>query len=103
MQHGTLSLCSLLAATSQVSILIGQKMQLTGWHNDNEMHNTMCMDTQTSIEWLYCLFPILWFNFVLKQDFKEVFYIYFSKFLNSFTAHLILTFMGGKGGIYFLN
>ena len=33
-------LCSLLAATSQFSILIGQNMQLTGCHNGNEMRNT---------------------------------------------------------------
>ena len=88
-QHGALLLFSLQAATSHFSILIGQKMQLTGWHNGNEMCNVICMDTQTSIEWLYCLFSILWFNnFVLKQDFQEVFYIHFSKFSNSFTAHL---------------
>ena len=68
-QHGALSLCSLLAVNSQFSILIGQKMLLTGWHNGNEMHNTICTDTQTSIEWLYCLLPIFWFNFVLKKDF----------------------------------
>ena len=73
MQHGALSLCSLLAATSQFSICIGQKMQLTVWHNGNEMHNAICMDTQTSVEWLYCLFPILLLNFVLKQDFLRGF------------------------------
>ena len=32
-------LCSLLAATSQFSILIGQNMQLTGCHNRYEMRN----------------------------------------------------------------
>ena len=51
MQHGALSLRSLLAATSQFGVLIGQKMQLTGWHNGNEMRNAICLDTQTSIEW----------------------------------------------------
>ena len=49
-------LCSLLAATSQFSILIGQKMQLTGCHNGNEMRNTTCVDTKISIEWPYCSF-----------------------------------------------
>ena len=47
-------LCSLLAATSQFSILIGQNMQLTGCHNGNETRNVTCVDTQISIEWLYC-------------------------------------------------
>ena len=47
-------LCSLLAATSQFSILIGQKMQLTGYHNGNEMRDATCVDTQISIEWPYC-------------------------------------------------
>ena len=55
-------LCSLLAATSQFSILIGQNMQLTGCHNGNEMRNATCADTQISIEWPYCSFPILWFG-----------------------------------------
>ena len=49
-------LCSLLAATSQFSILIGQKMQLTGCRNDNEMRNAICVDTKISIEWPYCSF-----------------------------------------------
>ena len=53
-------LCSLLAATSQFSILIRQNMQLTGCHNGNEMRNATCADTQISIEWPYCSFPILW-------------------------------------------
>ena len=48
--------CSLLAATSQFSILIGQKMQLTGCHNDNEMRNATCVDAKISIEWPYCSF-----------------------------------------------
>ena len=29
-------------------------MQLTGCHNGNEMRNVTCVDTQISIEWLYC-------------------------------------------------
>ena len=37
-------LCSLLAATSQFSILIGQNKQLTGCHNGNEMRNATCAD-----------------------------------------------------------
>ena len=49
-------LCSLLAATIQFSILIGQKMQLTGCHNGNEMRNAICVDTNISIEWPYCSF-----------------------------------------------
>ena len=49
-------LCSLLAATSKFSILIGQKMQLTGCHNGNEMRNAICVDSKISIEWPYCSF-----------------------------------------------
>ena len=49
-------LCSLLAATSQFSILIGQNLQLTGCRNGNEMRNATCADTQISIEWPYCSF-----------------------------------------------
>ena len=49
-------LCSLLAATSQLCILIGQNMQLTGCCNGNEMRNATCADTQISIEWHYCSF-----------------------------------------------
>ena len=54
-------LCSLVAATSQFSILIGQRMQLTGCHNGNEIRNVTCVDTQISIEWpyVYCSFPTL--------------------------------------------
>ena len=49
-------LCILLAANCQFSILIGQKMQLTGCHNGNEMRNATCVDTKISIEWPYCSF-----------------------------------------------
>ena len=49
-------LCSLLAATSQFSILIGQNMQLTGCHNRNEMRHATCAGTQISIECPYCSF-----------------------------------------------
>ena len=38
-------LCSLLAATSQFSILIDQNMQFTGCHNGNKMRNATCADT----------------------------------------------------------
>ena len=41
MQHGALSLCSLLAATSQFSVLIDQRMQLAGCHNGNERRNAI--------------------------------------------------------------
>ena len=30
--------------SGEFSILIGQKMQLTGWDNGNEMCNTTCVD-----------------------------------------------------------
>ena len=52
-------LCSLLAATSQFSLLIGPNMQLTGCHNGNEMRNATCVETQISNELPYCSFPIL--------------------------------------------
>ena len=42
-QHGSLSLCSLLAANSQISVPIGQKMQLTGCDYGNDMRNAICM------------------------------------------------------------
>ena len=35
-----------------------QKMQLTYWHKGNEMRDAACVDTQTSIEWLYCLYSL---------------------------------------------
>ena len=60
--HVYADLCSLLAMTRQLSILIGQNMQLTGCHNDNEMHNATCADPQISIECPYCSFPILCFS-----------------------------------------
>ena len=37
-------LCSLLAATSQLSVLIGYKMQLADGHKGNEMHNEIFAD-----------------------------------------------------------
>ena len=57
----------LLAANSQFSVLIGQKMQLTGWHSGNEMRNVICVDTQASIEWPYCPFPKLWTTLYLTN------------------------------------
>ena len=51
-----LCLCSLLAATSQFRVSIGQKMQLTGKENANNMRNAKCAGTQNSMEWLYCSF-----------------------------------------------
>ena len=43
----------LLPAIREFGILIGQKTQLTGWDNGNEMRNVTYMDTKTSIEWPY--------------------------------------------------
>ena len=51
-----LRLCTLLAATSHFSVIIGQKMQLTGLENANNMRNATCADTQTSKKWPYCSF-----------------------------------------------
>ena len=45
MQCGALCLSSLLAATILNSIVIGYKMQLTGYHNSNEMRNATCVET----------------------------------------------------------
>ena len=42
-----LCLCSLLAAISQFRVSIGQKMQLTGYENANNMRNAKCAGTQT--------------------------------------------------------
>ena len=60
----SLCLCSLLAATSQFSVFIGQKMQLTGWENANNMRKAICADTQTSNEWPYCSFLYCAYNFL---------------------------------------
>ena len=53
-----LCLCSLLAANYQFSIFIGQKMQLTGLDNANNMCNATYADTRTSNEWPYRLIQI---------------------------------------------
>ena len=78
-------LCSLLAANSQFSILIGQKMQLTGCHNGNEMRNATCVDTKISIEWPYCSF--LYCDHVSQQiviknmaDFGQIYVVLTSQF-----------------------
>ena len=40
-----------MAATSQFSVLIGQKMQFISWHdNGNEMRNAISVDKQASIK-----------------------------------------------------
>ena len=39
---------NLLAATSQFSVCIGQKMQLNGWDNGKDMHIAKCADTNFS-------------------------------------------------------
>ena len=59
-QHGALLLCGLLAAISQLSVLlIGQKMQLSGWYNGNEcvMRYVWTHKLQLSahtVHFLYC-------------------------------------------------
>ena len=50
-----LLLCTFLAATSQFSILIGHKMQFTGFHNGNGY----ACDGHTNFDLHYCPFPIL--------------------------------------------
>ena len=50
---GYADLCILLAATSQLSVLFGQKI-LIGFHNGNEFRNATCVETQTLN--LYCYF-----------------------------------------------
>ena len=47
-------LCSLLAATSQFSVLIGQRNQLINWDNGNDMRNATCADIHNAFEWHYC-------------------------------------------------
>ena len=49
-----------LPPASFKSVFIGQKMQLTGRNNANNMRNAACADTRTSIEWRDCSFPTLW-------------------------------------------
>ena len=42
-QHGAPSLYSLLAANSQITVLIGQKVQSTGCDYGNDMRNAICV------------------------------------------------------------
>ena len=72
MQHGALSLCSLLAATSQFSAFIGHKMQLTCWHNGTEVRNVICVDTQTSIECPHCplLITVAWRSTQMEHSYR---------------------------------
>ena len=42
--------------TGKFRVSIGQKTQLTGWENVNNMRNAKCASTQNSMEWLYCSF-----------------------------------------------
>ena len=65
-----LRLCSLLAATSQSRVSIGQKMHLTGWENANNMHNVKCAGTQSSMEWPY--YPFLYCGFTIPAGFTAV-------------------------------
>ena len=46
-----------ISAISQFSVLMGQKVQLTGSHNGNEMHDVIYMAEQTSVEWPHCHSP----------------------------------------------
>ena len=48
---------SIVAATRQLRVFIGQKKQLTGRENVNNMRSVTCANTQTSSEWPYRLFP----------------------------------------------
>ena len=62
--HVILCLCSLLAANSQFSIPIGQKMQLTGWDNANNMRMRHARTHKLQISGptvysLYCV-PLPW-------------------------------------------
>ena len=55
MQPGALIFCSLLAANSQISVLIGQKMQLTACGYGNDMHDTKRSDLSgPTVYFLYC-------------------------------------------------
>ena len=41
--------------SGELSILIGQKMQLTGW-DGNVARNVTCVDSNTFIEWPYTVY-----------------------------------------------
>ena len=49
-QHGTHFLCSLLAVNSQINVLLGQKMQLTGCDYGDDIRNMLCVERN---EWPY--------------------------------------------------
>ena len=73
-------LCSLLAVTSQFSILVGQNMQLTGCHNGNEMRNAWTPKFQLSVPTghsLYCA----------RTSYKVVFLSRYICLLESFLHH----------------
>ena len=55
LQHGSLSLCSLLSANSQIGDLIGQKRQLTGCDYGNDMRNAMRVK-RSVLTWVTLLF-----------------------------------------------
>ena len=52
-----LSSCSLVAANSQINVLIGQKMQLTGCDYGNDMRGTKRSDLNGPT--VQCSFPVL--------------------------------------------
>ena len=63
-------LCSLLAATSQCSTLIGQSMQANACHNGNEMRNATYATTQISNQWPYCSLPMLCQSHVITHKYE---------------------------------
>ena len=56
-----------MAVNSQFSV-IGKKMKLTGWNNDNDMRNATCADTQISLEWFYTVHPLYRLYTVYPQN-----------------------------------
>ena len=59
---GPLSIMQLTGCHQTVKCFYSPESAITGsgWHYGNEMRNAVCVDTQTSIAWPYCPFPILW-------------------------------------------
>ena len=87
-------LCSLLAATIRNSVVIGQKMQLTGCHNGNEMRNATCVAAKTSkvpTQVNLLLFPILWLDITkiifVTKNFLKTFYIPWSHTLTNYALN----------------
>ena len=80
MQHGALSLCNLLAATSQFSVFIGQKMQLSGCHNVMIMRCVCDMRGHTNFNRVARLsLPILCFGHtmhILNQHYSCLSFLY---------------------------